>query len=308
MSTQIESSQSWHYRVRCSHCRSYADGPAERVVRTRVAGVGRCGRTRKVCDRRTRRRSDRRTGDRARGFHLRLQEDPAGNAALGLDVERRPHGRLRHRVRTRRTELAPSTFTTSIFGINGNVNVRGIPSDTYFRGVKRLENTQLFPSPITAMGRLEVVRGPPSPIYGPGKVGGYTNFVPKSARASTGKYLGEADRQSCADRAASLRQEGAFVRRSAGRFRCSENRAATSCISTPETPTRTTTTSRSISNPAVLFRLRTHHTMRLEMGQMYQYWGGTRTGRLESAHPGVDRHRHVQRRRSRAQHGPEATG
>ena len=33
------------------------------------------------------------------------------------------------------------------------------------------------------------MRGPPSPLYGPGKVGGYTNFVPKSARASTGKYL-----------------------------------------------------------------------------------------------------------------------
>jgi iron complex outermembrane receptor protein len=87
------------------------------------------------------------------------------------------------------TKLAPSTFTTSIFGINGNVNIRGIPSDTYFRGMKRLENTQIFPSPITAMSRLDVVRGPPSPIYGPGKVGGYTNFVPKSARASTGKYL-----------------------------------------------------------------------------------------------------------------------
>lgn len=87
------------------------------------------------------------------------------------------------------SKVVPSTFTTSIFGINGNVNIRGVASDTYFRGVKRLENTQLFPSPITAMSRLDVVRGPPSPIYGPGKVGGYTNFVPKSARASTGKYL-----------------------------------------------------------------------------------------------------------------------
>lgn len=87
------------------------------------------------------------------------------------------------------SKVVPSTYTTSIFGINGNVNIRGVPSDTYFRGVKRLENTQLFPSPITAMSRLDVVRGPPSPIYGPGKMGGYTNFIPKSARASTGKYL-----------------------------------------------------------------------------------------------------------------------
>ena len=47
------------------------------------------------------------------------------------------------------SKVVPSTFTTSIFGINGNVNIRGVTSDTYFRGVKRLENTQLFrrPSP-----------------------------------------------------------------------------------------------------------------------------------------------------------------
>lgn len=86
-------------------------------------------------------------------------------------------------------KTAPGTYTAPIFGINGNVNIRGVTSDTYFRGVKRLENTQLFPSPITAMSRIEVVRGPSSPLYGPGKAGGYTNFVPKSARASTGKFL-----------------------------------------------------------------------------------------------------------------------
>lgn len=86
-------------------------------------------------------------------------------------------------------KTAPGTYTAPIFGINGNVNLRGVTGDTYFRGVKRLENTQLFPSPITAMSRVEVVRGPSSPLYGPGKAGGYTNFVPKSARASTGKFF-----------------------------------------------------------------------------------------------------------------------
>ena len=87
------------------------------------------------------------------------------------------------------SKAMPGTYTASIFGINGNVNIRGVTSDTYFRGIKRLENTQLFPSPITAMSRLVVVRGPPSPLFGPGKVGGYTDFIPKSARAATGKYL-----------------------------------------------------------------------------------------------------------------------
>lgn len=86
-------------------------------------------------------------------------------------------------------KAVPGTYTASIFGINGNVNVRGVTSDTYFRGIKRLENTQLFPSPITAMSRLVVVRGPPSPLFGPGKIGGYTDFIPKTARAATGRYL-----------------------------------------------------------------------------------------------------------------------
>ncbi len=34
-----------------------------------------------------------------------------------------------------------------------------------------------------------MVRGPASPIYGPSKIGGYLNFVPKSARANTGQDL-----------------------------------------------------------------------------------------------------------------------
>jgi len=39
------------------------------------------------------------------------------------------------------------------------------------------------------MDSIEVVAGPPPPIYGLGKIGGYTNVVPKSGRASTGRYL-----------------------------------------------------------------------------------------------------------------------
>src|SRR5438128_2260568 len=34
--------------------------------------------------------------------------------------------------------------------------------------------------------RVEIVRGPPTPVYGPGKVGGLMNFVPKTARAEQG--------------------------------------------------------------------------------------------------------------------------
>ncbi|MEN9636635.1 MAG: hypothetical protein RL077_5039 [Verrucomicrobiota bacterium] len=38
---------------------------------------------------------------------------------------------------------------------------------------------------------LEIVRGPASPILGLGRIGGYVNFIPKNACASTGRYLEE---------------------------------------------------------------------------------------------------------------------
>lgn len=87
------------------------------------------------------------------------------------------------------SKIVPGTYTPTIFGINGNVNIRSVSSDTYFRGMKRIENTQMFPAPMSSMSRIDVVRGPPSPLYGPGKAGGYINVVPKSARADTGAYL-----------------------------------------------------------------------------------------------------------------------
>ena len=85
--------------------------------------------------------------------------------------------------------IAPGTFTSSFYGIAGQIDVRGTPGETYFRGMKRIENPGNYPTPIAASDRIDIVRGPPSPLYGPGKVGGYLNFVPKSARAQTGRYL-----------------------------------------------------------------------------------------------------------------------
>lgn len=88
--------------------------------------------------------------------------------------------------------LAPGTFTQSFFGTNG-LDVRGTAGETYFRGVRRLDNPGNYPTPIGASDRVDIVRGPASPIYGPSKIGGYLNFVPKSARADTGQYLDEAE-------------------------------------------------------------------------------------------------------------------
>jgi len=85
----------------------------------------------------------------------------------------------------------PGTFTSSFFGVQGALDVRGTPGETYFRGVRRMENNGNFPTPIGATDRIDIVRGPASPIAGPAKVGGYLNFVPRTARAQTGQYLTE---------------------------------------------------------------------------------------------------------------------
>jgi len=85
----------------------------------------------------------------------------------------------------------PGTFTNSFFGVGGALDIRGTPGEIYFRGVRRLDNPGNYPTPIAAADRIDIVRGPASPIYGPSKTGGYMNFVPKTARVSGGSYLAE---------------------------------------------------------------------------------------------------------------------
>jgi iron complex outermembrane receptor protein len=85
----------------------------------------------------------------------------------------------------------PGTFTSSFFGTGGALDIRGTPGEIYFRGMLRLENPGNYPTPIGAADRIDIVRGPASPIYGPSKTGGYMNFVPKTARASNGTYSDE---------------------------------------------------------------------------------------------------------------------
>ncbi|MEM1260953.1 MAG: TonB-dependent receptor plug domain-containing protein [Pseudomonadota bacterium] len=87
--------------------------------------------------------------------------------------------------------LAPGTFTQSFFGVAGSLDVRGTAGETYFRGMRRLDNPGNYPTPIGASDRIDIVRGPASMVFGPAKIGGYLNFVPKSARADGGQYLDE---------------------------------------------------------------------------------------------------------------------
>jgi iron complex outermembrane receptor protein len=84
--------------------------------------------------------------------------------------------------------VSPSSYTASFYGVPGALNIRGTLADNYFLGFKLIENRGTYSTPIGDAAQIDVVRGPPSPIYGPGKVGGLLNFTPKTARDS-GAYL-----------------------------------------------------------------------------------------------------------------------
>lgn len=85
--------------------------------------------------------------------------------------------------------VVPGTFTTTRYDLQGGINVRSVASDVYFRGMKRLTMQGHARTDLNAMDSIEIVEGPPSPIYGMGNMGGYTNLMPKSARALSGAYL-----------------------------------------------------------------------------------------------------------------------
>ena len=77
--------------------------------------------------------------------------------------------------------VTPATFTQSFFGVAGSPDVRGTPGEVYFRGMRRLDNQGNYPVSLSAARRVDLVRGPASPIHGPAKPGGYLNLQPKTA-------------------------------------------------------------------------------------------------------------------------------
>ena len=87
------------------------------------------------------------------------------------------------------TAVAAGTYTGSYFGVPGGLNIRGTIADIYFQGFQQITNIATYPTPIDASSSIELVRGPPSPAYGAGQIGGYMNFIPKSAFGGGGKYL-----------------------------------------------------------------------------------------------------------------------
>ena len=44
-------------------------------------------------------------------------------------------------------ELVPGSFTQSFFGVAGSLDIRGTPGETYFRGMRRLDNPGNYPTP-----------------------------------------------------------------------------------------------------------------------------------------------------------------
>lgn len=119
------------------------------------------------------------------GFDKTITETPRSLSTISADqIERFGIDDIHSLV-----ALSPGTFTNSFFGVGGALDIRGTPGETYFRGVRRLDNPGNYPTPLGASDRIDIVRGPASPIYGPSKTGGYMNFVPKSARSEDGKYL-----------------------------------------------------------------------------------------------------------------------
>ncbi len=78
----------------------------------------------------------------------------------------------------------PGTFGGSFFGVPGSISIRGGISESYFRGFKRVLNNGLFPTPIGAADRVEIVRGATPVTYGAGRIGGFLNFHPSAAGAN----------------------------------------------------------------------------------------------------------------------------
>ena len=122
-----------------------------------------------------------------------LLERRAGNVVLGLD---KPLGQTpraatvvsdtilqRYGAQTvdDLVALSPGAFTASYYGVAGALNLRGTLAETYFRGFKLVEDRGTYTTPIDDAAEVDIVRGPPSPIYGAGKVGGFLNIVPKTA-------------------------------------------------------------------------------------------------------------------------------
>jgi iron complex outermembrane receptor protein len=122
------------------------------------------------------------------GFDEKLEEIPRSISTADQETL------LRYDVKTVNdiVTVSSGTFTGSYFGIPGSVFIRGDIGDNFFRGFRRVENRGNYQTPVAATDHIEIVKGPPSPIYGGGRIGGFLNFIPKTARSESAKWLEKA--------------------------------------------------------------------------------------------------------------------
>lgn len=123
------------------------------------------------------------------GFNRKIEDTPRSVSVVGSEMI----DKVGIRDADQLFQVIPGTYTINRWGISGATQVRNNTSDTYIRGMKRIDPQGNIRNVITMWDSVEVVKGPPSPIYGTGRIGGYTNFVPKSVRGTTGKYLDHAE-------------------------------------------------------------------------------------------------------------------
>ena len=120
---------------------------------------------------------ERRPNDTVFGLSKPLIETPrAASFVSAVTLER--YGIL---TLDKLSSISPGTYTASFYGVAGSVQIRGTLAENYFRGFKRIENRGTYATPVGDAAELQILRGPPSPVFGPGKVGGLVNFIPKSA-------------------------------------------------------------------------------------------------------------------------------
>lgn len=121
----------------------------------------------------------------AYGFDMSLVETPRSVTEVSSDlIEAYGLRSVDDLVR-----MTPGAFTSSFFGIQGAMDIRGESADNYFRGFRRIANPGAFKTNIRGAKQLEVMRGPVSPLYGTGSVGGQLNYSPKSAKSDATKYI-----------------------------------------------------------------------------------------------------------------------
>ncbi len=72
----------------------------------------------------------------------------------------------------------PAVYTLARFGVQGAADIRNASADVYFRGMKRVNLEGHVPGVLGLIDRIDIMRGPPSPLTGIGKPGGYTDIYP----------------------------------------------------------------------------------------------------------------------------------